>query len=316
MINVLSQISLPEQEIEMLQSKYNLKIHKIHGDDLPKKEVLDQIEIYIGWRLKVPIKAMPNLKWIHFFMAGMDRYTEMFRKLNNPPIVTNGSGTFDVPIGEHSIAVLLGVIRNINKYVINQSQRLWKNEGEVQDIKGSTAGIVGFGNIGSYTAKLLKAFGAKILVQKVSKINKPDYVDEVFYGNDGLDEMIPKCDFVLIFLPGTEQTRNLFDKQRLLKMKKGAVITNIGRGHVINSDALAELIEQGHIGGAGLDVTDPEPLNKDHKLWGLSNVIITPHVSYWSPNDKHRMVGVFEDNLKKYLENEKMPNEIDFNKGY
>ena len=170
--------------------------------------------------------------------------------------------------------------------------------------------------MGKHTAKLIKAFGAKVFAHKLSEIKKPDYVDEVFYGDEGLDEMLPLCDYVLLFLPGTDRTRHLFDKQRMLKMKKGAVITNVGRGFVIDHDALAELIEQGHIGGAALDVTEPEPLNTDHKLWELKNVLITPHVSYISLNDKWRMLEVFESNLIKYIENQKMPNEVDFHKGY
>jgi phosphoglycerate dehydrogenase-like enzyme len=266
--------------------------------------------------MKNAIERMPKLKWIHFHMAGVDRYVEMFRAMKNPPKVTNGSGTYDVSISEHSVAMLLAVVRNINKYVLNQKEGKWNYEGRVKEIKDSIAGIVGFGSIGKYSAKLLKGFGAKVYAHKVSEIDKPDYIDEIFYGDEGLDTMLPKCDFVLVFLPGTEDTRGLISRERMQSMKEGTVITNIGRGNVIDSEALADLIEQGHIGGAGLDVTDPEPLPEDHRLWKYDNVLITPHVSYLTPRLKERMLDVFEQNLKSYLAGEKLPNEVGFDRGY
>lgn len=316
MLNVLMQKKFDENKIKALEDTYGLKIYFMENDEFPGQDILDKIEIYVGWRMKNAVEAMPNLKWIQFHMAGVDRYVDEFKAMETAPRVTNGSGTFDVPISEHSVAMLLAVARNINKYVLNQTEGKWHYEGKVKEIKGSTAGIVGFGSIGKYCAQLLNAFGAKVYAHKLGQIDKPEYVDRIFYGDDGLDEMLPECDFVLIFLPGTESTRHLFDRKRMLKMKKGAIITNIGRGYVIDCEALADLIEEGHIGGAGLDVTDPEPLDEGNRLWKMDNVVITPHVSYLSPSDKIRMLNVFEENLKKYLKGEKMPNEVDFKRGY
>ena len=138
----------------------------------------------------------------------------------------------------------------------------------------------------------------------------------MYYGNERLDEMLSQCDYILMSLPGTEDTRHLFDRERMLKIKEGAVIVNVGRGYVIDCDALSELIESGRLGGAGLDVTDPEPLPEDHKLWGLDRVVITPHMAGSSPNAGDRSMKVFEENLERYLSGQKMPNEIDIEKGY
>ncbi len=316
MINVLMQNRFDEARIEELEKKYGLKIYFMKDDELPDQGVLDKIEVFVSWRLKNAIELMPNLKWIHFHMAGVDRYIKLFRSLDKLPKITNGSGTYDIAISEHAVSMLLSISRNLMKYTQNQKDHNWKNEGRVKEINGSVAGIVGFGSIGSYTAKLLNAFGAKVYAHKVSKIEKPNYVDKMFYGDKGIEEMLPECDFVLLSLPGTDKTKHLFDRDKMLLIKKGAIITNVGRGNVIDCNALAELIEQRHIFGAGLDVTDPEPLPEDHKLWDMENVLITPHISYLSPQLKPRMLDIFEANLKEYTSGRRMPNEVDFSKGY
>ena len=316
MTNILMLRKFSEQKIQYLEDKYGVKIHLMEEGRFPEGSLLDEIEIYAGWRIGSSIELMPQLKWIQLYSVGVDRYIDKLSSMENPPRITNNRGAYGIPLGEHSMALLFAVNRRIGQYVRNQIERNWRYQGSIKEVAGSTAGIVGFGDVGKYTAKMLHALGAKVLVQKLNETAKPEYVDEIYYGNEGLDAMLPKCDFVLISLPGTEDTRHLFDKQRMLKIKQGAVITNVGRGYVIDCDALAELIELGHITGAGLDVTDPEPLPKDHKLWGMDNVIITPHMAGSSPNFSERLFEVFEENLKSYLAGERMPNEIDFNKGY
>ena len=251
MTNVLMQKEPNSDQISYFEEKYDIKIYVMKDNELPAEDILKQIEVYTGWRTGDAIEALPNLKWIHLYSAGVDRHAEKFRKMKNPPRLTNNRGAYAVPLAEHTLAMLLAVLRKINKYVKNQTERAWHYEGRVKEICGSTAGIVGFGDVGRRTAEILKALGAKVLVQKLGKIDKPAYVDEIYYGNKGLDEMLPQCDFVLISLPGTEDTRHLFDKERMLKMKQDAVITNVGRGYVIDCDTLAELIETGRLGGAG-----------------------------------------------------------------
>lgn len=316
MLNILMQRELSSSQITQLERKYGLKVHLTENNELPGKDILDKVEIYAGWGIDGVIEQMPNLKWIHVYSAGVDRYIEPFKNMKNPPRLTNNRGTYAVPLTEHSLAMLFAVIKKIDLYIKNRADRKWHYEGKTMEICGSIAGIVGFGDVGKYSAKMMKALGAKVLVQKLHQSEKPEYVDKMYFGNQGLDEMLAQCDFVLLSLPGTEETRHLFSRERLLKMKKGAVIINVGRGYVIDCDALADLIENRHLGGAGLDVTDPEPLNPDHKLWGLKNVIITPHVAGRSPNSKARTLRVFEENLESYLAGGKMPNEIDFDKGY
>ena len=316
MTNILIQRDLSDEDIKRLEEKYKLKVHMTDGEEFPAKDILYTIEVYVGWEVPKVIDRMPDLKWIHVFSAGVDDTSQALRALDTPPRLTNNRGTYAVPLTEHSFALLLAVLRKINKYTINQAQKKWEYEGKVKEINSSTIGIVGFGDVGKYSAKISKAFGAKVLVHKINKIEKPDYVDQVYYGDKGLNKMLPLCDYILISLPGTKSTKHLFDKNRMLMMKKGAVIVNVGRGYIIDCEALCDLIEQGHIAGAGLDVTDPEPLNDESGLWSKENVVITPHMAGSSPNGARRTMQIFEKNLESYLKGETMPNEIDVDRGY
>ena len=316
MTKILMQKELNEGEAKKLEDMYGVKIYYYEDRKLPSKDILDEIEIYTGWGIDDALNNMPNVKWIHVYSAGVDRHVKTLSSMQAPPRLTNNRGTYGVPLTEHTLALLFAVNHRIEQYVINQKGGKWEYSGGVKEIFGSTAGVVGFGDVGKYTAKIMKAMGAKVLVNKLNVSKKPEYIDDMYYGEGGLDEMLAQCDFVLISLPGTEDTRHLFDKDRMLKMKKGAVIVNVGRGYIIDCDALADMIEEGHILGAGLDVTDPEPLPAEHKLWAIDRVIITPHVAGSSPNASTRTLAVFEENLKSYLVGEKMPNEIDLSKGY
>lgn len=316
MTNILMEKKLTDEQKKHLEDEYNVSIYYMQDGKFPEGDLLDEIEIYAGWNVKESVDIMPRLKWVHLYSAGVDRHVERLSKMNNPPRLTNNRGTYGVPLSEHSLALLFAVNRRIGQYTLNKKERKWKYEGGVKEIYGSTAGIVGFGDVGQYTAKMMKAMNAKVLAHKLHESPKPGYVDEMYYGNEGLDEMLPKCDFVLLSLPGTEETKHLFNLERMKKIKKGAVIVNVGRGYVIDCDALADLIEDGHLCGAGLDVTDPEPLPKDHRLWDMDSVVITPHMAGSSPNFSARMYDVFEENLKSYMAGGKMTNEINLDKGY
>ena len=316
MTNILMGKKLTDEQKKHLEDKYNVSIYFMQDGKFPESGLLDKIEIYAGWDMKDSVDIMPNLKWVHLYSAGVDRQLERLSRMAAPPRLTNNRGTYGVPLSEHSLALLFAVNRRIGQYTKNQTEHKWNYKGGVKEIYGSTVGIVGFGDVGQYTAKMMKAMNAKVLAHKLHKSPKPEYVDEMYYGNEGLDVMLPKCDFVLLSLPGTEETKHLFNLERMKKMKKGAVIVNVGRGYVIDCDALADLIEEGHLLGAGLDVTDPEPLPGDHRLWDMDNVVITPHMAGSSPNFTARMYEIFKENLESYMAGEKMPNEIDLDKGY
>ena len=176
------------------------------------------------------------------------------------------------------------------------------DEGTVKSIYGSTALILGLGNIGGEFAKRFKALGGHTIGVRRTDAQKPDFVDEL-YLMDKLEELLPRADVVALSLPETKETMKLIDAHKLARMKKGAILVNVGRGSAIDTDALRDALNSGHLSGAALDVTDPEPVPPDHPLWDTKNVLITPHISggYNLPETYEKVFQLCADNLGRYF---------------
>lgn len=280
------------------------------------EEIVKGADIIIG---NVPpkfIKGSNKLKWIQLNSAGTDGYCED-GIIPKGAYLTNASGAYGLAISEHMLGLLLEIKKKLNLYYINQKEHEWKDEGNVTSIEGSTALVVGLGNIGGDFARKMKALGSYIIGIKRTKGKKPDYVDEL-YTMESLDDLLPRADIVALSLPGTKDTYHLFNKDKFKLMKKDAVIINVGRGNAICTDDLCHALENGTISGAGLDVTDPEPLPKDHRLWDAPGVVITPHVSgfYHLPETLRRIVNISIENLEHFKKHEPLINIVDFKTGY
>ena len=235
-------------------------------------------EVLFGFIGGDTIKAAKNLKWLHAQSAGVDHYIRPETGLPEHVILTNSAGAYGLSISEHLITVTMMLLRKMGGYCLLQAQSKWQSLGTVRTIYQSSVTVVGLGDIGGNYAARCHALGARVRGVARSRREKPDYLDAL-YAADGIDEALSGADIVALCLPDTGKTRHLLSRGRMAALKKGALILNIGRGSAIEQDALIELLESGHIGGAGLDVTTPEPLPQDSKLWGMPNVIITPHVS-------------------------------------
>jgi len=240
---------------------------------------VNEWEIVFGPVTQHQLRDAKNLKWMHAQSAGIEQYLRPEWGLMDSTVITNSAGMYGIGIAEHMIAFTLMLMRQMHGYVAQQSQRKWGNLGSVQSIYGSLITVVGLGGIGSQYAARCRALGATVRgVVRTARADIPDCVDDLFT-IDQLDDAISDADVVALILPSTAETAQLFNKKRMLKMKKGAIILNTGRGTAIDQDAMIALLESGHLGGAGLDVTEPEPLPAESKLWGLPNVILTPHIS-------------------------------------
>ena len=172
------------------------------------------------------------------------------------------------------------------------------------------------GAYGLYFARLMKNFDYHIIGIKRRPGQVPQDIDEL-HTMDDLDKLLPKADVVLSVLPDSKATRNIFNKDRFEKMKNTSILLNAGRGSAVNTEDLCEALIQGQIYGAGLDVTDPEPLQTQHKLWNVENVIITPHVAgdFHHPATLYRIVDIIAGNLQRYLEGEQLTNIVDTTTG-
>jgi len=263
-------------------------------------EAIKTCDIIFGGIKSDFVTQAPNLKWLHTSFAGVDSLLKPEVNFPKDTILTNSAGTYGIAISEYLLTATLMLMRRNIQYAKLQFQNKWQPLGAVKAIYGSKVCVVGLGDIGENYAKRCKALGATITgVVRTQRITKPESVDELLT-IDHLDEAIKDADVVALCLPGTAETTGLFDQARLNKMKQGALILNIGRGTAIDTEALISALESGKIGGAGLDVTDPEPLPSDSPLWQMDNVVITPHIS---GNQTLELTNILiVDKFTKYLE--------------
>ncbi|MEA3321780.1 MAG: D-2-hydroxyacid dehydrogenase [Bacillota bacterium] len=279
---------------------------------------LKNAEIIVGWKKELDnlslIKGSP-LKWIQSWSAGVNNMP-LSTLSEKGIILTSANGVHAYPISETIFALMLGLTRKIHTYVKQQQQKVWHHAQMNLEIHEKTLGIIGVGEIGKEAAKIAKAFRMNVLGVRHS--GKPtDYVDEM-YTPDRLHDILPKCDYVVITLPLTDETEGMFGREEFNRMKKSAFLINIGRGEVIVENELVQALQENIIAGAGLDVFIKEPLNENSPLWDMNNVIITPHTSGSTEHYSKRVIeDIFIPNLKHYLENEKpLINVVDYNKGY
>lgn len=272
---------------------------------------VDNADIIFGNVNPAYIKAPKRLKWLQLNSAGSDPYGKP-GVLPSSVKLTSAVGAYGLTVSEHALAMLFTLFRRLPEYHDNQRNALWKSCGQVRSIYGSTIMILGLGDIGGEFAKKAKALGAHTIGIRHSLKRKPEFLDEQ-YTLDDLDTVLPRADVVVICMPAAKETYKLFNKDRISRMNENCVIVNVGRGTIVDCDALYEAVKSGRIYGACLDVTDPEPLPPEHPLWKCPNVIITPHVAgfFYLPETLNRIVNIVCRNLRSYLAGEEMINVIE-----
>lgn len=280
------------------------------------EELVQEATIIIG---NVPAKLLEgtkNLKWLQLNSAGADGYTTP-GVLPEGAILTNGTGAYGLALSEHMLGMLLCLMKKLYLYAEDQKEHIWGDRGQVTSIYGATTLVVGMGDIGSEFAKRMHALGSHVIGIRRNKAGKPDYLDGL-YQMDALDEWLEKADIVTASLPGTKDTYHVFNADAFAKMKKSAFFLNIGRGSAVDALALADALNNGQLAGAGMDVTEPEPLPKDHPLWDAKNVLITPHISgqYHLPETFERVVRIAAENLAAFRDGKELRNQVDFATGY
>lgn len=273
-------------------------------------------EIILG-NVPIPmLQGAERLKWLQLNYAGSDNYAAP-GVLPEGVILTNASGAYGLAISECMLAGVLTLIKRLDQYQRNQAQHIWRNEGEVSSIEGSTTLVVGFGDIGSSFAQRMHALGSTVIGIRRNVTEKPDYVSAL-YQLDALDRLLPLADFVSLSLPNSPQTRNIIGAEQFAAMKDSALLINVGRGTAVDTDALCSALNGGQIGGAVIDVVNPEPLPAGHPLWDAPHLVLTPHVTgnYNLPETLRRVVNIALRNLAAYLNGQPMESVVDFKTGY
>ena len=264
-------------------------------------EELFQADIFCG-HAKVPVDwdgvmRQGRLRWIQSSAAGMD-HCLVPSVIQSDVVVTSASGVLAEQVAEHTIALVTAWCRSLPVFLRAQAKHEFIRR-PTRDLHRSTVGIVGFGGNGRRLAPLLRVFKTRILATDMFPVDKPDYVESLWPA-DRLDDLLAQSDVVILALPLNESTHGLFNAARLRRMKPGALLCNMARGAIVVTNDLIDAIHSGHLAGAVMDVTEPEPLPPGHPLWDTPNVIITPHVGGQSALRIDNMTRLFCENLKRW----------------
>lgn len=307
-----------------MSDTYKEKLEKIAKDcDITyssyedvNREMVQEANIIIGNVPAWMIGMSGRLELLQLNSSGTDAYMGV-NILNRKTILTSATGAYGKAVGEHMFAMLLSIQKKLHVYRDNQNRCDWSDEGQVLSLTGNTVLIAGLGNIGLSFARMMKAFDSRIIGIKRRIGECPEGVDEL-HTMEELDELLPKADVVLSILPNTPATRNVFGRQQFKKMKKSAIFMNAGRGNAVNTEDLCNALIAGDIYAAGLEVTDPEPLPQEHRLWNIKNAVITPHVSgdFHLPQTLDFIADIAVENVRRYLNGEELCNVVDFQTGY
>mmetsp|Transcript_22005 Transcript_22005/g.46418 ORF Transcript_22005/g.46418 Transcript_22005/m.46418 type:complete len:442 (-) Transcript_22005:51-1376(-) len=262
------------------------------------------------------LDKFPSVEWIHTRSAGIDFVAsdELFATTAQ---LTNAKGMFSSTLAEYCMIACSYFAKDLPRLMRQKSEGNW-DQYPVLELRGATLGVVGFGDIGRASAKLAKAYGMKVLGLKrsVPESYSDPYCDE-FYGMEGLDDLVAKCDYILVATPLTEQTRGMISAEVLSKCKPSAVIINVGRGPIIDEEALIDALSNGTIKGAGLDVMTIEPLPKESPLWKLDNVLLSPHNMDMTLTFMKESTEFFvNENLGRFVRGERLLNPVDKAAGY
>ena len=247
------------------------------------------------------LRGSTALRWLHTRSAGVDPYTAP-GVLPSEAALTCSTGAYGHSVSEHLFALLLALMKRLPSYRDQQNRALWRDLGPVKTLLGAQVLVVGTGDLGSSFARLCQTLGASTSGVRRDPA-KPAAGIERMYGFEALDTLLPAADVVALTLPQTPGTVRLFDKARLLRMKGDAILLNGGRGSCVDGQALAEVLADGRLWGAGLDGTDPEPLPPEHPLWRQPRALITPHTAGGNhlADTERRIARIALDNLRRYL---------------
>ena len=330
---VLTQASMPEHLLSGLRAVSPRVIveHRTAETLAELGNLWREIEVLYTTRLAPSPEAAPRLRWVQGHFAGVDQFLE--HPLLRSVTLTTSSGIHAPAMAEYALMMTLAFAHHLPRMIEYQRRAKWPQQRWAlfvpQELRDATIGLVGYGSIGREMARLARAFGMRVLALKrqVDQVvddgwhlpNAGDaageFVDQLF-APDQLHAMLAECDYVVIAAPLTPETRGLLGVEEFQAMKRQAVVINVARGGVIDEAALIDALRAQVIGGAALDVFEQEPLSDDSPLWHMPNVILSPHVSGFTPHYDERAMALFAENLRRYVAGEPLLNVVDVQRGY
>ncbi|MEW6672549.1 MAG: D-2-hydroxyacid dehydrogenase [Thermodesulfobacteriota bacterium] len=248
------------------------------------------------------IQRASQLEWIHTPSTGVDKIVSL-PSLAEKVIITSGHGSHGPQVADAAFLMMLALSRNLPEILRNQQNKLWR-QWPAPGLENKHVGILGVGVIGKEIARRCKAFGMTVhgITRRKRAIEFVDYS----YGVEDLIEAVPKIDFFIIAAPITPQTRRMVNAKVLAAMKPSSYLINLGRGAIVDEESLIRTLQENKIAGAALDTFATEPLPAGHPFWEMQNVIVTPHVSGMGDSAYKRGMEIFEENLRRFLEGERL----------
>jgi phosphoglycerate dehydrogenase-like enzyme len=301
------QNAVPDAEIVIIKDQVEWALRS--------KDIGPKVDVFLGLRPANWYDQMPNLVWSQQVGAGANWLSEAPEFRQSEVILTNASGVHAVPIAEHILALMFALSRGIHRSMRNQIEHKWERRGRMLELEGSTMGLIGVGKIGEKTAEKAKGLNMKVLGLRRHPDRLSPHVDRMF-GPDGLMRLLEQSDWVVVTLAMTPKTTGMIGEAQFRAMKKTGYIINIARGAVIQENYLIKALQEGWIAGAGLDVFEEEPLPEHSPLWGMKNVIITPHYAGATPYYLDRLLDIFIDNLRRFQTGKPLMNVVDKELGY
>lgn len=261
------------------------------------------------------IRHSTSLELLQLQSAGTNAYLEDI--LLPGVLLANATGAYGLAISEYMVGMVFQIYKKFARYYQNQQQRIWKDEGSVLSVFGKRVLVVGAGNIGTEFARRMKALGCYTIGVRRSDLTPCDAFHEIHL-LEQLDRFLPTADIISLSLPSTPETRNLMDSRRFQLLNPDAILVNVGRGDVLDQDALIAALNENRLYAAALDVTQPEPLPENHPLWQAKNIYITPHISGGAHliETTQKIHQICLKNLSAYISGGQIINLVDMQTGY
>ena len=279
---------------------------------------LKDADVFVGYCIPAGVNSDHHLRWMMSMAVGVENCvaSEVLRRQKT--VVTNVKKLSGPEIAEHAIAMMMALNRGLDGFIANQQTEVWDRglfADDIWELEGRTVLVVGLGGIGIEVARRAHGLGMNVLATRNSRREGPDYVSYVGLA-DELLELTKQADVVINTAPLTEKTNGMFNAEFFKAMQSHAYFVSVGRGKSANTDDLVAALKHGELAGAGLDVFDPEPLPAGHPLWRQPRVIITPHMAFRSEKLRERVWILVEENLRRYVNGDKLISLVDFQRGY
>ncbi len=307
-------MGLNPAEIQELQSAApEVTIEPATREQLPSR--IADADAIVGTIRPEWIRAATKLRWVQVFSAGVE--SVLSPELRDSQITLTNCKIIQGPnIADHAIALLLSLTRGLYRAIPARAREEWaRGRHQPIELQGKTAVILGLGGIGMQIAQRAHAFGMRIIGVDPKDIPLTSFVSRVV-PPDRLDSVLPEADVVFVAVPLTEQTERMIGARQFELMKPNSYFIAVSRGKTYDTGALVRALDSKHLAGAGLDVTDPEPLPKGHPLWKFENVVITPHIAGSSDRVHQRRIELFKENVRRFARGEPLLNVVDKRKGY